>query len=331
MDKKKFNALITTHETAEKGLFTQYVIEGLENYVVDGTPFHSQISLQSDFDTITKLIGVDTVKQENVLDYCIQDSVTGHMYHREEGLGTPQFSDEMPLWAAFQQLADAQSVWADNPNDYRATMLLKLDESTTVALGQESWDVSDDDAMKFEYSHWLAVLNTDDIQNYESWRVWDLNFFDSQKYAREQDQQQLERETAEGVLNLSRLEEGDRVRIVEKMLQRKSVYGDWHYPALSEEQRDKRWNTDLTVLEPGSQPVCSMTVKDNDGKDATRRVRIVGGGNWTTRRQNPVQTQEKAITPSYGYISKQQHLLFVDQETGDMILSDNVIESIDGF
>jgi hypothetical protein len=331
MDRKDFEALIAANDTAEKTSRLDYVIKGFEKYAIDGTPFESEITRSSDLKEITKLFGVDTVNAEDVVDYYIQDTVTGNAMLEREVPKRPLFSGEISSYKALEHLADINSMWSDYPNDYRATLLLKLDDSTVMAVGQVCSDESEGDNSSFVFNHWVGILNADDVENYQSWRHWELSFFDYKKYAREQDQQQLERETAEGVLNLSRLKEGDRLRIVEKMLQRKSVYGDWYYPALSEEQRNKRWNTDLTVLEPGAQPVCSMTVKVEDGKDATRQVRIVGGGSWTTQRQNPVQSQERAMTTSYGYLKSEQHIIFTDEAIDTMYYSDRIIDSIDGF
>jgi hypothetical protein len=330
MDKKNFESIVAPYATSEKTQRVSHIIEGFERYASDGTPFHSGIYRKTDFDEITKLFGVDSIKSEDVIDYHLHDMVSDSEITPDEGSKKQLFSGEVPTEHLFQYLADTQSIWSDNPNDYRATLLVKLDETTVIALGQECSDESEGDDFIFEFKHWIGVLNADDIDNYQSWKHWELTFFDTKKYEEERDRAELERETAEGVVNLSRLTEGQRLRLVEQRPQHPPLSTS-PYSHYSKEELEQRRALDLVIIESGSQPICEMIVETSDTNSLRTTVKIIGGGNWTTRKQNPVQSQEKAITPSYGYISKQQHLLYVDQETGDMMLSDNVIHSIDGF
>lgn len=58
---------------------------------------------------------------------------------------------------------------------------------------------------------------------------------------------------------------------------------------------------EFEVVEPGEHPICVITEKNKRGKIVGRGLGILEGtGSWTTRNQNPVQTQDRAFTIGHG-------------------------------
>ncbi len=325
MDTQSFEAFKQKNISEGASARLDAIIDGFESYAKDGTPYCAEIWSGEEFEELLKLLEIETVQGENVVLYHLENTHSGSTRDSEERGEREPFAGEWKLQSVLEAIADMQ-VWEDRINDYRATLVLRFDESTVIAIGQDCIELSDGNEPESEpideyrVKYWVAVLNAEDLDNYGSWKQWQLEFFDVAKYQAEKEAREIERERAEGVTNLSRLKEGDEITVTTKRLER-NPHATSVYSRYSQEELDERFVDSFSVVAAGERPICETK--------SGVRIRIDGGGRWTNRRQNPVQTQDKAITPSWGRIYPNQHLMYAVEESGESYISDQVVESIE--
>lgn len=97
-------------------------------------------------------------------------------------------------------------------------------------------------------------------------------------------------------LELETLQAGSRLRI---------IAGD----------NPRAYGYDFLVLEAGERPHCLVMQTSPDGRlVGPSEVTLEGTGRWTTRQENPVQTQfGEAFTISWGYVSLGGLLSVIDR------------------
>ncbi len=79
----------------------------------------------------------------------------------------------------------------------------------------------------------------------------------------------------------------------------------------------------------GRYPLCVLTQLDAEGNlmAGPATVLLEGSGRWTTREQNPVQTQDRALTPDYGGINVGSYLTVLDPNTRARAVLEPAIQS----
>ncbi len=76
------------------------------------------------------------------------------------------------------------------------------------------------------------------------------------------------------------------------------------------------------VSNEGEWPVCLFTLTKDGSVIGPAPMELHGSGFWTTRRQNPVQTQERAFTSCWEMISLGEFLVTRPAEGGDRMVFD---------
>lgn len=66
---------------------------------------------------------------------------------------------------------------------------------------------------------------------------------------------------------------------------------------------------DLHVIRDGEQPLCLMTQTYPEGQTGPTKVILEGTGFWTTPKENPVQTQQKAMSIAFGRVIEGGHIV----------------------
>ena len=81
----------------------------------------------------------------------------------------------------------------------------------------------------------------------------------------------------------------------------------------------------FTVQEPGNWPTGHLVETDsNDVVTASGSFTVQGSGLWTTRSQNPVQTQERAFTSSFDSLTLGMYMVGSAPDTpAERIVFDN--------
>lgn len=308
---------------SKKGPLLAHAIDGFERYGQDNMPFETEFYNEADFDEFIALLGLQNIRSEAILAYHVYNDVSGNVRDSEGSDPTLPFQPESSIKTIFARIADAQSFWEDEINDYHATFLLKFNESTVIAFGEASVDDSQGENIDVTTSYWAGVFNRSDIDNYESWKNWELRFFDKKKHQAEVEAREIEREQAAGITNLSRLMAGDTLRVTMKHPEhtKGNTYGASHF---SQDELAERPVSDFVILESGTEPLCGLRLKD----DSLEQARLAGGGNWTTRGQNPVQDQDIAMTPWFGFVRQGNHILYRMPETG-LAYSKMIIDSVE--
>lgn len=319
MDSNAFDALKNNNPELIKGRRIDYVVRGFEQYASDGTPFHAQLWDEDDFDRVVQLLDIEKISGKKVIAHHVENTVSSDERDSQERGEGQLFKSTADIKDVLSFIADTQNIWEEEPNDYRATFLLKYDNDTVLAIGEESMDVSEGSHFEVSKKYWVAVMGANDVDNYASWRHWDLTFFDTKAYQAEIDALEIEREKAEGATNLSRLKEGDVLRVIAKRREF-APYDTLRLSRYSQAELDERFTQDFVIITPGSEPIVESNL-------SLGCMRLAGGGNWTTRKQNPVQQLDKMITPSFGYIYPDQHVLFRSLDTPDLDVTDLIVDS----
>lgn len=327
-----------------------YYIKALERFVKDGDPFEWSCNYAT-FRELVHALSLEKIKGEDVIRYSAYNTVTGYETDSVER-EYPPLEGVIAIETLLDYIADTQGIWADDPNDFKATVMVKFDETTTAAIGLESsediqacddcWALEhqeDADEAKiaqfnnrnftcdhsittFNQSYWIALFNSEDNENYPGWNHWSLEYTDMKAARIEHDIRDLEHEVREGITNLSRLKTGDLLRIVAKRSQSSK---DAMYRPLTDEQAAQRFVYDFTVLEEGIYPVVEYQAASGQAEKTV----LIGGEVWTNRRQNPVQNQETALTITYGTMQPELRVVSKNVATGETSYSETVIESIE--
>lgn len=305
--------------TTPESEWSPYYTRELERFVRDGEPFEWNCDYET-FRELVTVLSLETIQGEDILRHSVYNTSTGYEVDSIER-EYPPLEGAIDTEALLNYVADTQSFWADDPNDFKATFMAKFDDTTTVAIGLESHETSRYEA-SFTQTYWIALFASKDNENYPSWNHWDLEFFDTKAAKREYDIQDLEREIKEGVTNLSRLKQGDLLRVTARLSQSSK---DAVYRPLANAQMEQRFVYDFVVLEEGEQPI----IESRNAQGDTEKAVLVGSGIWTTRRQNPVQKQDTALTISHGFLRAGSRIISRDIETGESSYSETVIESIE--
>lgn len=257
-----------------------------------------------------------------IIAYHVVDTQTGGSRDSQTPGEALDFNGDVNIRQLLSGLIDRVDPWVEDSN-YRATVVLKLDEVTALVVGEALEDVSDGDQFEFIEKYWAGVLNVADVDTLTTWREWELDFSEvAERVASEalREAREIEREKAEGVTNLARLKTGDVLKVITKRLNA-ATQGTMQ-PRYSQQDLDERFIDTWKVVEESEQPLCEV-------KPDMAKIRLMGGGRWTTRNQNPVQKQERAITPSWGYIYPGQHILHWVEGEDQPTWSTTVVESIE--
>ncbi len=307
MDAVRFEELKQHNLPAKRGYSVDRFVDQMGAYTTDGSIVDMWINNEESFSQILKLLDIETVDGSRISHYYVIDTQTGSSYDSQTTHRPLKLEGEVNVWGLLSSLID-KSEYASEDSNYRSTIIVRIDDVTTVALGEEVMDVSSEDEHEFVSKHWVAVFNTNtDLDGFTDWQAWDLD----QTYAKERaaykathEAREIARETAEGITNLSRLKQGDVLKII------------------SLERGDVEHIDIWTVVEDGERVVVTA------GPDA-RRFTFAGGGRWTTRKQNPVQDQEVAMTVSWGSVHPGQHLVYWLEGDDTWSFSETTVKSIE--
>jgi len=350
MDVKDLERLKKDQPEYGKDHFEKVVLAGIEQYATEGTPYDAHLT-EDEYNKIIGLLALQTIQGEDVLQYKVYNTYTGSSVDSNERGGV-HLQGEWPLEHLMERVVDAQGFDADFINDYKETILIKFDGQTVVALGRECTaaievcaacraleDPETDEGVIFitnnaEYScehgtdsysfkYWFAIWNAEDVNNYPSFGDWELDFFDTQKYDAERDALELAQERAAGKVKLARLGEGDLLRITAKRLLEDNR-DSWRR-SYTEAEINERIVRTLEVVEPGAAPICIVVEPAN----FQEKIMLQGSGQWTTRRQNPVQDQEIAMSLSMGWLLPGRHLIVSDPAATERIYSNEVIDTVE--
>jgi len=350
MDVKDLERLKNGQPEYGGAYFERLALEGIERYAAEGEVFEANLA-EEEFEKIIALLSLDQIAGEDILRFRVESTMlNGGTNVDSEKRGFNGYTDpKRPVQWWLNHIADLQSVWEDNENDFRATMMVKFDEATIAAIGFESQEVivvcdecvelargEGDEAeiaqinnagfscehrdSEYSYKYWVSLFKAEDIDNYPEWSNWDMEFVDTVALAAEDDRLAYEREQREGLVNLARLKKDESL-------------------AITTLKGEEKWEYLFRIVKPGKEPLCSVFASQNGVASGPGwRVRLRGGGHWTTPQQNPVQqgswdkpTQELALSVFYGYLrleSDEQYVMVFDPKLKTHLYLQHPVESI---
>jgi hypothetical protein len=218
MDAVEFEALKQKNVPSEHVYIIDRFITRAGEYTSSGAPVEISVSNEEDFGQILRLLDLEKVDASRILHYYATDTRTGASYDSQDTRRPLKLEGEGNVWGMLSSLID-RADYANEDSNYRSTIIIAIDDATSVAIGEEVMDVSSTHELEFVSKHWVALFNTADIEKFTDWRDWDLD----QTYASERaitkaahEAREIEREKSEGIMNLSRLKTGEVIKATDR-------------------------------------------------------------------------------------------------------------------